>query len=512
MQFFIPAMLLADGYKGQHKFQFPTGMTRLLSTWTPRSDKIARLTNRQLWQQEPEVVFFGFSYAARTIVEEFAKWFARPNVEVMQEMYAFYKAYYKQDNPDLSHVEALHTLGYLPLNVLHLPEGTVTRTGVVHFTIFNTHDDFAWLTNYVETELSNLMWGSQTMATIARNYRKLCDHWADLTCNDRSFVPFQCHDFSMRGMMGGSEMAMVYNIGHLLFFNGTDTIPALFAAEQLYTGFDMSQYGTVPATEHSVMCAGGSSTEFETYDRLLTIYPEGIISIVSDTWDFWNVLTDILPRLKGKIMARNGKLVIRPDSGDPVDIICGDPNAEPGSPAFKGAVELLAEVFGTTTNSKGYEELDSHIGLIYGDSITMPRAEQIFVRLEAKGFASNNVVLGIGSYTYQCNTRDTWGFAMKATGATINGVECALFKDPKTDDGTKKSFKGYCKTVFDRFADVNNAANCYRTVDGLSFAAATSTAANDDAFVLYDFQKAFAPNSLTYGQPDWHIVQRNAAA
>lgn len=521
MKFSIPAMLLADGYKGQHARMYPVGMTRLLSTWTPRSDKIARMTNRQLWQQEPEVVFFGFTYAARTIVETFAEWFARPTRAVMSEMRDFYRAYYKQEAPDLAHVEALHHLGYLPLRVLHLPEGTVTRTGVVHFTIYNTHDDFAWLTNYVETELSNLMWGSQTLATIARNYRKLCNHWADMTCNDRSFVPWQCHDFSMRGMLGGGENAMVYNVGHLLFFNGTDTIPSLFAAEQLFNGFDKSSYGTVPATEHSVMCAGGADTELETFDRLLDLYPDGIVSIVSDTWDFWHVLTGILPRLKDKIMARNGKVVIRPDSGDPVDIICGDPNAEPGSPAFKGAIALLAEVFGQTVNAKGYYELDQHIGLIYGDSITLPRAEQIFMRLEAKGFASNNVVLGIGSYTYQCNTRDTWGFAMKATGATINGVEHALFKDPVTDDGTKKSFKGYCKTIYDPNIDRGNDANCYRTVDGLTFEDATScspaTAGQPpnlmgDAFIAYDFRGAFALGGLEDVKPYWPNVVALAAA
>jgi nicotinamide phosphoribosyltransferase len=145
--------------------------------------------------------------------------------------------------------------------------------------------------------------------------------------------------------------------------------------------------------------------------------------------------------IKNEILSREGKVVIRPDSGDPVDIICGKPD---GASAHeqKGVIELLWETFGGTTNAKGYKELDPHIGAIYGDSITVARATAICERLMAKGFASTNVVLGIGSYTYQYNTRDTFGFAMKATYGEVNGEGRAIFKDPITDDGTKKSAKG----------------------------------------------------------------------
>jgi nicotinamide phosphoribosyltransferase len=139
---------------------------------------------------------------------------------------------------------------------------------------------------------------------------------------------------------------------------------------------------------------------------------------------------------------RDGKVVIRPDSGDPVKIICGDSNAAVGSPEFKGAVECLWEIFGGTISEKGYKILEEHIGLIYGDSITLERCERICKILETKGFASTNVVFGIGSYTYQYVTRDTFGFAMKATYGIVNGEGRAIFKNPKTDDGTKKSAKG----------------------------------------------------------------------
>jgi nicotinamide phosphoribosyltransferase len=200
---------------------------------------------------------------------------------------------------------------------------------------------------------------------------------------------------------------------------------------------------SVPATEHSVMCMGMEDNELETFRRLIEdVYPTGIVSIVADTWDFWEVVTGYMPLLKDIIMKRDGKVVLRPDSGNPVHIICGDPDAEPGSPQFKGAVECLWDVFGGTETRTGYKLLDSHIGLIYGDSITLERAQQILYLLQYKGFASGNIVLGIGSFTYQFVTRDTFGFAMKATSGVVNGERRAIFKNPKTDSGIKKSAKG----------------------------------------------------------------------
>jgi nicotinamide phosphoribosyltransferase len=192
-------------------------------------------------------------------------------------------------------------------------------------------------------------------------------------------------------------------------------------------------------------------------------FPIGILSVVSDTFDLWQLITKFLPENKEQIMSRDGKLVIRPDSGDPVDILCGFPKNEEGllynseenikngasyylapmnTPEEKGVIELLWDVFGGTINEQGYKVLDPHIGAIYGDSITIDRANEICERLEAKGFASTNVVLGIGSFTYQYNTRDTFGFAMKATYVEVEGEGREIFKDPITDDGTKKSATG----------------------------------------------------------------------
>ena len=194
---------------------------------------------------------------------------------------------------------------------------------------------------------------------------------------------------------------------------------------------------------------GTDSGEEETFKRLITkVYPKGIVSVVSDTWDLWKVLTEYVPNLKQEILNRDGKLVIRPDSGDPVKIICGDPDSMDIN-VRKGVVQLLWDTFGGSTNDKGYKELIANVGAIYGDSITLDRARQICERLKQNGFASTNVVLGVGSFTYQYNTRDTFGFAMKATYGEVSGKGRDIYKDPITDDGTKKSARGLIKIIKD---------------------------------------------------------------
>lgn len=181
---------------------------------------------------------------------------------------------------------------------------------------------------------------------------------------------------------------------------------------------------------------------------ITNIYPSGIVSYVSDTYDYWGVLTEVAPACKEDILNRVpdslglAKTVFRPDSGDPVKIIVGDPDAEVGSVQYKGSVECLWEIFGGTTNDKGYRTLNQRVGLIYGDSITPARCIAILEGLKQKGFASDNIVFGIGSYTFQYCTRDTLGFAMKATYVEINGEPKSIYKNPKTDSGTKKSAKG----------------------------------------------------------------------
>jgi nicotinamide phosphoribosyltransferase len=195
----------------------------------------------------------------------------------------------------------------------------------------------------------------------------------------------------------------------------------------------------------------GQDDELSTFKRLITeTYPKGIVSIVSDTWNFWKVINEYAPALKDEIFKRQGKVVFRPDSGDPIKIICGDSDAIAGTDKAKGAVECLWEHFGGFTNAAGFKELDHHVGLIYGDSITIERADTILARLKAKGFSASNVVFGVGSYTYQYATRDTFGMAVKSTYGEVNGIGREIFKDPITDSGLKKSAKGLLKVFYDQ--------------------------------------------------------------
>lgn len=538
--FEISATLNSDYYKQSHHVQYSPHTEVVYSTWTPRKSRMDGVN---------KVVFFGLQYFIKDyLIDSFNKtFFNRPKEEVINEFKRVMKNTIGTD--DASHWEALHDLGYLPLKIDALPEGILTPIRVPMFTIENTIPEFYWLTNFIETIMSTEIWKPMTSATIALQYRKICEKWAEKTCDDISHIDFQGHDFSMRGM-AGVDAACSSGAGHLLSFKGTDTIPAVLWLEKYYNAdCEKELIGTsIPATEHSVaetniieiqqelMKYHGPEfkeplmnygvyneelikltdkfskdniskeegvrelAEIVYLNRLLDVYPSGIFSYVADTYNLWEVLTSILPILKDRIMSRDGKVVIRPDSGDPCDIICGlntkgykvgpmiqkeydlsqdgkslikykfirdDSTDLPkiltevesidtsdyAEQRYKGVIELLWDTFGGTINSKGYKVLDPHISCIYGDAITLERAEEICKRLEAKGFASSNIVFGIGSYTYNMNTRDTFGFALKTTYAQVNGKELLLYKDPITDDGTKKSQKGMVSVFRDEMFD-----------------------------------------------------------
>lgn len=431
-----------DFYKADHRRQYPEGTTLVYSNLTPRSSRISGIE---------EVVFFGLQYFIKEyLIRQWDEhFFAQPKERVLARYQRRMDTSLGPNNIGTEHIAALHDLGYLPLEIKALPEGSKVPLRIPMLTIHNTKPDFFWLTNYLETILSNVLWKPCTSATTALRYRQVFDQYADETVGHRDFVAWQGHDFSMRGM-SGIEDACLSAAAHLLFFTGTDTIPAIDFLEDYYSAnADQAMIGgSVAATEHSVMCMGTMDGEIGTFQRLIEeVYPSGIVSIVSDTWDFWKVVTEFLPILKNKILQREGKVVIRPDSGDPVKIICGDPEAPIGSPEYKGAIECLWEIFGGTITPMGYRLLDPHIGLIYGDSITPERQVAILKGLKNKGFASFNVVLGIGSFTYQYVTRDTFGFAMKATYGEVNGQGRNIFKDPKTDNGSKKSAKGLLQVL-----------------------------------------------------------------
>jgi len=261
----------------------------------------------------------------------------------------------------------------------------------------------------------------------------------------------------MRGM-SGLEDAMQCAAAHCVLFKGEDTLPVIEWVKNYYPGDNGLIATSVPASEHAVATAYLPEDTNDTMasdrayvKRILDLYPSGIVSMVSDTYNFWDLVTVILPEFKNQIIARDGKLVIRPDSSPktPVEMIIGDSEAPDGSPENKGLVQCLYEIFGGTVNSKGYIDLDSHISAIYGDSIQREYAEAILEGLMKKGFSSNNIIFGVGSFSYQYSTRDSHSIAIKCT-AVASGYGSdkrwkAVFKDPKTDNSGKKSAKGFLR-------------------------------------------------------------------
>ena len=476
------ASMQKDVYKEFHSRAYHPDVSEVYANFTSRSGKLSNIENND------KVAFVGLQYFIKSyLLEEWSEFFKADKAtavanhkRIMSSMLGY--------TVDVKYLEDLHDLGYLPLKIKALPEGTLVPYLVPPMTIVNTKAGFQWLTNMIETVLSCENWPIQTSTTTSVAYLKVFKEFAQKTGMPMEFVPFQGHDFSFRGMFGKHAAAMS-GFGHLASgLVGTDTIPAVLFAEKYYgANVDNELVGcSVDATEHSVTCSWIMEGEIEFFKYLMKEQsPKGILSVVSDTWDFWTLVTDYLPQLKSEIMARDGTLVIRPDSGDPVKVLTGykvspvsdykelfetQKEAEKeailnGYEAYrfngqyyglennntieltecevKGLIECLWDIFGGTTTSKGYKLLDDHIGAIYGDAITLIRQRQILQRLMDKGFASK-VVLGIGSYSYQYVTRDTHGSAVKATSVVKAGERLAIFKDPKTDS-KKKSAKGLLK-------------------------------------------------------------------
>jgi nicotinamide phosphoribosyltransferase len=514
--FKLNPLLNADSYKFNHINMYPKGVTEVYSNFTPRSVKHLNVPAKY---KTNEIVWFGGQAVIKDMVDQWDEYFFKLSDIIIDEEFAgtfaseidgrpehsytnsvksldevlqdFSRIIAPFAGPDYSikHLKALHALGYLPLEIKTLPEGSRVPVGVPVMTVRNTEPEFFWLTNFIESYLSAELWKMSTSATVADYYRKIGNFWYEKTGANKAFIDFAFHDFSYRGMSNSMD-AIKSGAAHLTAFKGSDCVPAVPYLEYHYCGKLTFLAASVPATEHSIQTAFVEN-DLAYFNSILDAYPTEIVSVVADGYDYWSVLTNVLPQLKPKILARQpgpmgfNKLVIRPDSGDPVRIIAGYTYKDGTDPFYnmhdyevfkatdgfyykqedwdineygdaalysrakplteeevKGSIQVLWELFGGTTNDKGYKLLDSHIGLIYGDSITLDRAEEILSRLEAKGFAADNVVFGVGSYTYQYSTRDTLGFAMKATNITQNGKDIPLFKDPKTDNGTKKSAKG----------------------------------------------------------------------
>ena len=438
----INSLLLKDFYKAVHSEMLNPGMTKSVSYYTPRKSRVNR------W---PKVVNFGLQmFIKNWLIDEFNEnFFNRPEDEVVAEYKRVLDNAMGKDIYDINKVRKLHKLGYLPIEIISIPEGVEVPMRCPIFGITNTHDEFAWLPQALESLISAEVWYPMITATVGHTYRQIVDKYYDLTCDDNIPHRRALGNFDFRGDMG-VDAALKAAAGWLMSFVNTATVPAIPFMEQMYNCDCTKEevgFGAV-STEHFVMCsnfaADGDERTF--LKRLLTeLYPNTSFSCVCDSYDYWNVVENILPSLKDEIMAHNGCFLVRGDSGDCVDVVT--------KTVFK-----LWELFGGTVNTKGYKVLDPHVKALYGDSITVERAEKIYQILMENGFAASNVSLGVGSFSMHCIeedgmlkpfTRDTFSSCIKACDAIINGKEYPIFKDPKTDretgDGFKKSQRGACR-------------------------------------------------------------------
>lgn len=438
----INSLLLKDFYKAVHSEMLNPGMTKSVSYYTPRKSRVNR------W---PKVVNFGLQmFIKNWLIDEFNEnFFNRPEDEVVAEYKRVLDNAMGKDIYDINKVRKLHKLSYLPIEIISIPEGVEVPMRCPIFGITNTHDEFAWLPQALESLISAEVWYPMITATVGHTYRQIVDKYYDLTCDDNIPHRRALGNFDFRGDMG-VDAALKAAAGWLMSFVNTATVPAIPFMEQMYNCDCTKEevgFGAV-STEHFVMCsnfaADGDERTF--LKRLLTeLYPNTSFSCVCDSYDYWNVVENILPSLKDEIMAHNGCFLVRGDSGDCVDVVT--------KTVFK-----LWELFGGTVNTKGYKVLDPHVKALYGDSITVERAEKIYQILMDNGFAASNVSLGVGSFSMHCIeedgmlkpfTRDTFSSCIKACDAIMNGKEYPIFKDPKTDretgDGFKKSQRGACR-------------------------------------------------------------------
>ncbi|MGL5718952.1 MAG: nicotinate phosphoribosyltransferase [Paraclostridium sp.] len=427
--------LNTDGYKVGHAMLYPKGTERVYELLIPRTNSY--------FPYDDKMVVFGYQYFVRKLVQDWQRNFfgiswneLKYDFDTVGLMFGSEEVYETM----VRRFKELHEYGRLPLEIRLLPEGTLVPMRVPVMSITNTQPEFFWLVGYLETTILANTFVTSTNATIARQFRKIGEEFAELTADDATYVDYQFHDFSQRGQHG-DQAGILSGIAHLTSFKGTDVIPAVVEVNREFTTWGTIG-GTVLATEHSVMEAYGTD-QFKAYSELIDSTPTGILSIVSDTYDYWEVVDEVLPALRDKIMARDGKVVVRPDSL--AEERKGHNRVETPEQLVVKTLASLWDTFGGTVNSKGYKLLDWHVGVLHGEGVTLDNIYKFMNTIERAGFSTANVVFGIGAYNYSVmSSRDSFGQALKATAVVIDGEEKAVFKKPKSEaEAFKQSPKGF---------------------------------------------------------------------
>lgn len=411
---------LSDSYKVSHWKQYPPDTTKIYSFFESRGGVF------------PEVTFYGLQYYLKRYLS--GRIVTPENVEEAAEDFeAHFGAGGIYNRAGWERVLTVHN-GRLPILIKAVPEGANVPTRNVLMTVENTDPELPWVTNYVETLLS-MIWYPTTVATRSRYMRLLVQKYLEET-GDPSLIDFKVHDFGFRGSTS-VESAGIGTSAHLVSFRGTDTLQGLRVARKYY-GEPMAGF-SIPAAEHSTITSWGKEGETEAYANMLNAFPTGLVAVVSDSYDVFYACREIWgKKLKEAVLARDGVLVVRPDSGYPPDVVLR-------------VLQTLGGAFGYEVNAKGYKILNPKVRVIQGDGIDYEMLDKILVAMKINGWSADNVAFGSGGGLLQKMDRDTQKFAFKCSATEIGGVWRDVMKDPITDPG-KRSKAGRLALVRKRGA------------------------------------------------------------
>jgi nicotinamide phosphoribosyltransferase len=404
-------ILNTDSYKASHYLQYPDGTEKVYSYIESRGGEYDKL------------VFFGLQAFIKEYLEG-------PVITgaMIDEAEEFFKAHGEPFNREgWDYILKTHN-GLLPIRIDAVKEGTVVPVKNILVSVVNTDPKCFWLTSYVETALLRAIWYPTTVATVSWRIKQIIKDYLMQTADNTDGLAFKLHDFGARGV-SSLESAALGGMAHLINFMGSDTVSGVRAA-QMYYGVEGGMPAfSIPAAEHSTMTIRGRSGEIEQMSRMVAKFakPGALFAVVSDSYDILAACKTWGTVFKERLINSGAMLVVRPDSGDPVKV----------------SIDVLHELdkyFGSTTNSKGFRVLNN-VRMIYGDGINEVTIRGILLNAKMAGFSADNIAFGMGGALLQHMNRDTCKFAMKASSATINGVEVEVFKDPVTDTG-KASKKG----------------------------------------------------------------------
>jgi len=394
-------LLLTDSYKASHYKQYPKGTTTVYSYLESRGGKFDK------------TLFFGLQYLLKKYLEG--------QVVTKQKIDEAETFFNQHMGPGMFNREGWEIIlqkhgGKLPVRIKAVPEGTVVDNKNVLMTIENTDSECFWLTNYLETLLVQV-WYPITVATQSYFCKEIINGYLEKT-GDPAGLPFKLHDFGFRGV-SSVESAAIGSAAHLVNFMGTDTLAGIGMLQNYYGAVEMPGF-SIPASEHSTITSWGRENELAAMENMLDQYPTGLVACVSDSFDIFKACSEYWGEaLKEKVLARDGTLVIRPDSGEPVEVVLK-------------CLDILGKKFGFDVNNKGYKILPPQVRMIQGDGIDIEMIGSILSAMEKKRWSADNIAFGSGGALLQKLDRDTNKFAFKCSSVAVSGVEIDVYKQPIT--------------------------------------------------------------------------------